>query len=307
MLFIIEKLLFKGVNEVNKGQIATVGKIVSHKLNPEIPIFGSSVAWNHFNPEIISSRTNKTCYNFGLYATSLIQYQGLLREFIDYSDSDILVIAGTYDEFSKRKAISQLYKYIAYIENNNLYHSLKDIDPSLLWKMKHIPFYSLTTLEHSFYEYSASGWLGISHPQDSKEIKGFVPEEKEWAPSGRDLMKVAPVDSDVVDVFRQMVIYANEKGKTVVIVIPPIYHEGANQIQGLDKVINLYKSIAGEKNYFFDYTESHICLDQSLFYDNTHMNIKGANAFSADFANKLDSLLNKKSIDRPIGLGLTKH
>lgn len=293
LLGTIKALLYTGITKVDRGQISTVGKIVNHQQNPSIAIFGSSVAWVHFNPEIVTNITGKSCYNFGLNGTPLTQYQGLLKEFIEYSDSEVIVIAGTFSEFSGREAIAEIYKFVPYLHNDNLYEGLERIDPDLLWKMRYIPFYTLTTLEYNFFQYAVMGYLGITHPDEKNEVNGFVPQRRIWRDSAREASAKTIINYKVVDQYKSLVSLANARNKKVVLVLPPIYYEGALKIENLQEIKEVFRNIAGTDNYFLDFTSSEICFNKSLFYNNTHLNSTGADIFSKDFSNKLATILKQ--------------
>ncbi|WP_139337824.1 hypothetical protein [Pontibacter indicus] len=289
----IKTSLYAGVTKVRKGQVATVGKIISHQQNPDVAIFGSSVAWVHFNPEIISNITGRSSYNFGLNGTPLTQYQGLLKEFIEYSDSEVIVIAGTFSEFSGREAVAEIYRFTPYLDNYYLYEGLEQIDPNLLWKMKYVPFYPLTTLDYNFFQYAVYGYLGRIHHDDETEVNGFVPQHKIWRDSPRETSLKATISNKVVQQYKALVSLANARNKKVVLVLPPIYYEGVMKIENLQEIKEVFQSIAGTDNYFLDYTSNEICLDKSLFYNNTHLNSTGADIFSEDFSNKLSIILKQ--------------
>ena len=73
-------VVLKGISLYNENSV--VDKIMLHTEDAEIAIFGSSVAWVHFDPKIIESETGLTVHNFGVTGATLPQYKGLLKEFL---------------------------------------------------------------------------------------------------------------------------------------------------------------------------------------------------------------------------------
>src|SRR5690349_2668634 len=69
------------------GSIAKVNAVMSHQINTEAVVWGSSTAVVHFNPEIIERQSNLSCINLGMDGVPFQQYAGLLQEFIEHAQS----------------------------------------------------------------------------------------------------------------------------------------------------------------------------------------------------------------------------
>ncbi|GAA4434237.1 hypothetical protein GCM10023188_24930 [Pontibacter saemangeumensis] len=296
LLIVILKLIGYGLDNLINAKYALRHKakidgVMDHTLDSDIAIFGSSVAYTHFNPSIISSKVNKTCYNFGLDGTPLNEYKGILNEFLSYSTAEVIVLAGTYSELAERTQIYEFKKYEPYLGNENLYNALSDIDSELAWKSRYVPFYNLIQYNKDFYDILVETKFDFKlldhNIADAKDYKGFHPVTIDWSNQKYDTIKVEISEKTIIN-YQEILRKANSKGIKVILVLSPIYIQGQRHIVNLNQIKDVYKNLAGEENIFMDFTQSDICNRKELFRNNTHLNAKGANIFSAEFSAKLN-------------------
>jgi hypothetical protein len=280
--------VIKGIQLYYSG--STPEKVLVQKADADIAVFGSSVAWVHFDPSIIESLTGRSCLNFGLDGAVLQQYNGLLKEFMQYSKGRIIILAGTSNEFTNRESIYEFEKFYSWLDNENIYESLSAIDFDLTWRSRYVPMYSITTFDGDIYEKSLDGFLGKTYTVKNEEHKGFSPKNRPWKSQVNKSDFVVEINRDVVQQYREVISTANKKNKKVILVLAPIYINGQRQIKNLDEVRKIYKKLAGEKNTFLDFTKSQICNDRSYFYNNLHLNAIGADLFTQEFSKKLVEL-----------------
>jgi len=261
-------------------------------INPEVAVFGSSVALVHFDPTIINSSTGLTCFNFGLDGTPLIQYKGLLEEFSSFSKSKFVVISIAFDEFANRQQIQEIYKFLPYMNSDRIYKSLYDIDPKTSWRAKYIPFYSFTLLDKYFYSYSTAGLKGTPSKLDPYEINGFVPVDRSWDAKKQNIAKPFQVEisSKVVAQFKEVIDFLNSKKIRVVLVLSPVYKTGQSMILNLSDVRLQCENLIRGDNTFYDFTKDSVCENQTYFYNYSHLNRTGAKVFSEKFAAMLKNL-----------------
>jgi hypothetical protein len=273
-------------------QDVKIASIIKRKVDPEIAIFGSSVAYLHYNPKVITDITQKTSYNFGLEGTALIQYKGLLNEYLEYSKSEVIILSGTYTEFSNREEIYEFDKYAPYLDRSNIYNALFDIDPALTWKMKYLPFYDFVYFNNEYRkiligQHYVSDF--VSNDYNGFESHNFGWMEKDWM-SADALPPVAQISEESLKSYNEVISEATKKGKKVVLVLAPIFIEGQAQIKNLDEVRFAYQSLTGENVHFLDFSRHSISKNKNYFYNYTHLNTKGANKFSEEFSKSLKRL-----------------
>ncbi len=75
-------------------------------------------------------------------------------------------------------------------------------------------------------------------------------------------------------------------------VIAPFYIEGQDRITNKDEHLKVISSISQEyKLPLLDYTKDSLSYTQDLFYNNMHLNKKGAELFSSKLALDLKSIV----------------
>lgn len=297
-LFLLGLFLFLSISGylISCGGKKSGGKvnwIMSHSIDAEIPIFGSSVAHVQFNPKIIGSLLGKSCYNLGMNGINFPQYNGSLQEFITYTQTKFIVIAGTFNEFESRGQLYEASSFINHLDNKHIYEGLKRIDTNQTIKAAYFPFYKFTLFDSKFYSSAFKGIISPSPSPFDDPALGFLPRNDPWTPlknSDINEAKDKKIDMGIVNNFRNTIFLANRKGIKVILVLPPIYKDGQKQISNLEEIKEVYRDLASKGNVFLDFTSSDICLNRNFFYNNTHLNSKGADVFSNDFAVKLKSI-----------------
>jgi hypothetical protein len=276
---VVRFIIFHNTEKIDFGTLGKINIVAKHKLNPNIAVFGSSVARKGISPVVIEENTGKSTYNIGIDGNSIIQYNGVLKEFISYTEADYIVIAGTFDEFSSRSAFYELSNYVPNLNNDNIANGLKHIDKVLIWKLKYIPFYDLIVLDYAFYNYFFAELLGKQHERHEDEIKGFLPVMRDFSGKTIEGTITAPIDRNVLAIYRDLISEANKKGIKVILVLAPIYSATQEKIINLSEVKQNYKALAKD-NIFIDLSSLPMCSDKSMFYDNLHVNVKGAKFIS---------------------------
>ncbi|QHT66860.1 hypothetical protein GXP67_09415 [Rhodocytophaga rosea] len=305
VLSIISFILNFGARYSNEGQSGKINQLMRHELDPAIMVFGSSVAYNHFNAELIEQQTGLSCLNMGLDGGPFTHTNGFMRDFISYSkDCQYIVITESYFSFANYQELYEPYKYYPHVSNEHVYNCLIKIEPDVIWKTRYIPFYNLIHFQSKGYLKEVTrGWMrAIGKPMSEKDIKGFHPKHLKWTDEQDNLNKAtAPfrvdniVNEEIFRDFLHMINEINQSGKKVIFVLPPIQKDGQEKLLGLDGLRKKYLSITSENVTFLDYTKHQICNNKSLFYNNTHLNATGADVFSTMFAKDIQELHTGKS------------
>lgn len=289
-----------GVKQGKKDQIGKVNQLMSHQINPQLICFGSSVGEVGFNSRIVSEKLKKSVYNCSIDGTSYIQYKGLIEEFVNYSNNnELIVFMESYFTFQNPKQVSSLERYIAHLNNVNLYKSLANQQPDLLWKCKYVPFYQFIPVTHVFYKNSVKGWLSfIKGSEEIDSLQGQTPVYRSWEADQDEFLEsgksfTIALDDEVISTYIKDLLSLKKQGKKVVIVFPPVY-------RGLEKsgltdfgpIRNKFKMISAQTGFpFIDFTESEMSNDKVYFYNSNHLNSVGADIFSASLSDSL--ILNR--------------
>jgi len=300
-LWCIDKFIAYGASRSPYSYYHKIALIGAHKTDPEVAVFGSSVGEVAVNASQLSAQTNRTAYNLCIDGTRFLQYNGLIREFNQYSTHcKLVVMAETFFSLSKIDQLTEPDRYLAFIDKPNIYQSLHDIQPDLTWKLKCVPFYRFVVAENQYYKAS---FLGLKHiltkALENDSLLGFTPRYKEWE-TGLDKFNSTSkrmditVDSATVSEYMQTLIALRKKGKKVLLIIPPIQEDGL-KLLGMNELRKTLSSMEGEGIYFRDYSSIDLSRNKKYFYNNSHLNAKGARAFTGRLALTIDSILINKT------------
>lgn len=298
LFWIILLVIISGINATIKYvaqqsvlfESAKINGIMQHQLDAEMMIFGSSVALVHFDDSTITKRSGIKTFNAGTDGANFQQNQGLINEFMQYTEQcKYLVLALTVHDFSKRRVIYDLYKYLPYATQQSIYNSLYEIDPKLMFKLRYIPGYAFTVYDQKFYELCKDGIKQLQRNETAKPKSGWFPfylsdfdstTLNDYADHTFQLPVNDTVFQDIVMLREQL----RAKGITLVVVLPPIEKGMYPKMVDLNVFRRKLLEMAGDSTCFLDYTETEMCNQRALFYNFTHLNKQGAQVFSKQFA-----------------------
>jgi len=145
-------------------------------IDPEIIIFGSSVAEGAINPQIISEATGKTAFNAALSGRRIIDWGPVAFSFLDYTKNSKVIILDIFpNTFNETENLYQPHEFYPYLSNKFVKESLAPIS-STYEKMANLPFYYLTQLNSKIILNSIVGNRDIILDVSSKissNYKGF--------------------------------------------------------------------------------------------------------------------------------------
>ena len=275
----------------------TIGKInsvMSHNLDVEFTIWGASTAYVNFNPQIIMDSLGYSTMNMGIDGTNIDQYYGLLKEYLSYTNnSKYLVIAvDIHGGISDRKSFYHLHNWLHHLGNDNIYNCLSDIDKTLIFKSRYIPFYSLTLYDkHSFPFFRKA----IFNNENEYKFNnyGFKQNGDNWIDTDNysldALLINVSIGEKTIKKIRLSCLEAIEKKITPIIVITPFYEKGLDKIENRFEVIDLLTSIKNKKIKLFDFSNNYISKNPKYFKDNTHLNKSGADELTRLLVKKIKS------------------
>jgi hypothetical protein len=264
-------------------------EILNHTLDKQIMIFGSSVAYHHFDPFIIGRKTNLSVYNMGWDGVFFVQYNGLIKEYLSYEkECKYIVIACDFDNLDKNDLITRPDLMYAYINNPNIYASLHDIEPKKIALAKYVPGYRLTLFNKSFYKD-----IFFTGSDNDNNTLGYDPVNTDSFQVRTDKTYYARYNKKIYQEFKDCIDAITAKGIKVILVMTPVYENGYGLIQNADEIKNRYKALVNQNVFFFDYTTVPMCRSKNCFYNYSHLNAKGASIFSDVFSNDLLSLIEK--------------
>ncbi|MFT2007195.1 hypothetical protein ACMA1I_00845 [Pontibacter sp. 13R65] len=294
LLTTIDYTLKWGVKHSTDAQTGKINQIMLHKVDPDLMVFGSSVAEVGFNSPLLSQELGLYSFNGAVDGTRFQQYKGLVKEVNAFSENAKYIVFGiTYFDFIKTNQLTEPSRFYAFINNDNIYQSLYEIDNENVHKVKSIPFYAFTQYTHTYYKNALLGLrshLTSRTPVDS--LFGFVPHKAAWnadtaKPAHVQKIKLSP---ELLNDFKILKEQLNSRERKVIVVFMPMHVSGQRHFSNLKEVVQQISTLA-DPGLFFDYTDSSICESTEYFYNQNHLNTRGANTFSAHFAKELEKRL----------------
>lgn len=293
--------LLQQKEKVFAGELEVWKDIYNSNINCDIAIVGSSRAWVQINPEILKDSLKLSTYNFGIDGHNFwLQY---LRhsEYLKYNKKPKLIIVSV-DLFTLEKRID-LYKHSQFL-------------PYMLWNKEIYKFtisykgfnkidYYIPLVryfgERTSLNYSLSKLFSKNNNEKLRN-NGFAGKNKQW---NSDLEKakkekgqlIIDIDKETIRLFKSFVKECKRNGTELILVYTPEYIEGQCFVSNRKDIINIYKDISYKENVaFYDYSNDSICFNKTLFYNASHLNMKGANIFTQKLAHDVKKYKNTNNI-----------
>ncbi len=258
----------------------------------DIAIYGSSRAWVHIDPEIISETLGGNVYNFGIDGHNFwLQYLRHL-EFCRYNKKPSTIILSV-DIFTlqKRRGLYELNQFLPYmLWNTNIrrftasYDGFNKIDYYIpliryMGKSKCLELIKDDIINtESSYRYRRKGFLGLNKTWNN-DLHHAVKEMKSYE---------AKLDKESIRLFEDFILDCKSKGIELIFVYTPEYIEGQKFIVNRKEIIKLYKFYSQKYSIdFYDYSNDSLCFEKKYFYNANHLNKKGAEIFSRRLASKI--------------------
>lgn len=285
ILFSIQWLADDKMQSIKTSEVGKINRILYTDETFDITFWGSSTTQNHFNDSLIGAMLNLKAYNFGINGTSFNQYQGLLNNYIDRAKPNEKIVLGLdIHGLVKRKALYQPYYYVHTFTNDYMYEALSGIDKHYVWKGKFVPFYKLT-------QYGKHNFSLIKNEPIKNEFPkyGFKGQNRKWNVSEMNEESTFSLDSAytnemVLENLKATITRALSKDCIVIIVLTPLFYDKYKAVKGINKFVEQVNTFEEIENVdVISFLDDEICLNQSYFFNNTHLNEKGANQFSMKF------------------------
>lgn len=269
-----------------KGEFGVWNDIYSGNVNADIFIYGSSRAWVHIDPRILSAGTGRSCYNFGMDGHHFLA-QSLRHKILSTHDKAPSTIIQSLDIGTLTKTKNELYNYEQFLPFMLFNAKMKSgLDPYGIFNVFDyaLPLFRYsgkkTVLADVFYNYKAK--------KDSGKVRtrGFASNSFGW---NNDLESAkiklglhnVSIDSSVLQGFVNYLTDCQKKNIQLIFVYSPEYVEGQRLIGNRQQIINTYKSLSAKyKIPFYDYSEDSISFQKKYFYNSQHLNKEGSVLFT---------------------------
>lgn len=264
---------------------------------PDILIFGSSRAYNHYRPDIFEERMKQSCYNSGSPGQFILYDYATLKAVLKRYSPKLIILELMPGSLAVERNSVNTYDRLSFLYPYYKQHA--EMRPVLDLKGKFEKFKLLSSIYpfNSAIIYTAAGYL---NPESFRELnktdRGYQASFEVWnKPSTLITADPNPPSIDTVklEVYKQFIDECRKAGSELLIVCSPrlnTYEE--------EPSLTVAKNVAKElKVKFIDFTnDTFFTKHPELFaYDPTHLNHQGAGIFS----NRVIDSINKNIIVKP--------
>lgn len=257
----------------NEGERITKSEYVIHKVDADIIVVGSSRALCHYDSrEMVDSFPNYSIYNCGIDGQPFYYTLISLNCMMDRYTPKVVIFDIVLGHFTKEEADDVSLLYPDYPTNKTVKMALDELDPTLKF-----------TLWCNSYRYNATGGriLRALSMKDENTL-GFSAHD---APDSTRIIKTHEMHLDNEQLveertrdFEETIQRAKNKGIKVILCVSPMHQKLVGNSMSkayLKKISNKYHIP------YYDMSQiEKVSSDNSLWYDEGHLNSKGARCFT---------------------------
>ena len=281
----------RGLRMSEFGNLKEWNDIFDKRIKPDIIIQGSSRAWVQFNTYLIDSAFHANSYNMGMDGTPFdVQYVKYKLCVENKMIPTVILQNVDWDTMDKNTPVFQKYQFLPYLSNPFFAKQLlkNNIIPC---SDVYLPFLKYAG-EPQAIKVGVSEFFGIHHFISPKH-HGFLSVKGNWdGVNFEKRQKNGKIhwhrNKEVEKMFIDFLVDCHKKKINVVLVFAPLYFELADLIEDFKGLKTYYSTIA-EKNsaVFLDFSLDSLSYHKDNFYNASHLNKKGADAFTRKLVNKL--------------------
>jgi hypothetical protein len=283
---------------IGAGGLGSMNKIAQGGVNAELLVSGSSRAYYHYRPSVLSGALSLTTYNIGTTGGNLTLQLPKLKFYLEHNATPLVLVQdlSVHDLAEIEETIFEPFRYLPFLRNRQLYDGLRDIDPGL-WVHRYLPATNLIYLGPDFQTAVLRDLLACRNGRQdyledgfSNEYKDRQPEADAWLRSGASI-ELAVFDENI-EHLEELIELCKANGIDLVLVTSPVYSEALAKMDNYDMVTSQIRQTAEANGvYYVDYSEDSVSGNKNLFYDNNHLNVRGATLFSDLLARDLSRYL----------------
>ncbi|MDR0811338.1 MAG: hypothetical protein LBN23_03555 [Paludibacter sp.] len=269
--------------------------IFESKVNADVVAVGNSRTWVNINPYILDSILGVNSYNLGLNAQPFPMQYVRFELLKQYNTKPKLVIQNVdCFTFNRNKLSVPDNTFLPFTHIKPIRNELRQ---SGVFAALYIPAFKyrgkIQFIKQGV-QYFCKKELG--NTDEAGIYKGFFNKNTAWDDSElNNQLKSGKMNSaknpEVLTMFDNYLNECKADNIFVVLVRVPMYYKAYEMFSDNEEMTELYCSFAAKYGFtFLDYSEHFLCSDTAYFYNASHLNLAGANIFTAQLANDIDEL-----------------
>ncbi|WP_298780270.1 hypothetical protein [uncultured Polaribacter sp.] len=292
MISFIEFGIAELVSQSNNSQTGKINLMFSHQLDPNIMVFGSSVAEVAINTNLLEEVTENSVYNSAIDGTNIIRSEFLIDEFLSYSKKCKKIVIGlSYFSMNESIEMTSSERFLAHASNNNVKNNIKKIAPKLYKKLYYMPFYSFIVANHIYYKNAVLGFKNLINNNEIKidSLKGFRPYDAVYSDTRKSVnLNRIEISQSSITSYRNIINKITKKGIEPILIIMPMHINGRSSFSNYNEFIDSIKELGTTLNVkVIDYTDNEIIYSEENFYNNGHLNSLGAERITKIIGNNI--------------------
>jgi hypothetical protein len=291
--YMLDGLVSKGLRMVRTDEIGAWNQQMQGRVNADIIVSGSSRATYHFDPRIISQASGLRVFNIGKVGAQTDVELGVLRAYLEHNQKPKLVVQ-SLDAFTfvTTREVYQPAMYVPYLDDPVVLRMMKKADPSLV-KGRFIPLYDYTVEDMNF-----TWWVGVRglagiNPRQTY-YGGFMPRDRSWTNDFAQFRAANPhgvsfaIEPKGIQVLEDLIQLCKQNRIQLVFVYSPEYAPMQNMTNDRSQIFAEFRKLSEQYEVpFWDYSNWEYTNDTDMFYNSQHLNARGAEIFSSQFAQQL--------------------
>lgn len=291
-IFISKSLLKTSLFE---GELEVMNDIYNDNISEDLLIYGSSRSCVHINPKILDKKLNIDSYNLGFNGQKvrLVKFRNdiLLENNIIPKNVIINLDINFFGNYGMRNPAQflpiLLYDYNKYnFFKNDIKLYLLDIYMPLI-RYRKLKEYNISLLKELNKIYFGSDY------RKKIRYKGFEGKNYKWSESSKKNLnfKINPLrKKELIDMIEGLI----QLDVNVILINSPEYIERIAAQENRGEIISLYKQLAFKYDIpFIDYTNDTINHNKEYFYNEEHLNAKGADIFTKKLAEDIKPYIKR--------------
>ncbi len=281
----------------------TWSTIFSGNLDTDIAILGNSRAEVHYNPNIITKITDLKSYNLGLSGTPLNILNIRWTSYINRNKKPkVLILDVDYNVLGTADGVYEKFQYLPYIKETEYSSVAKNIDESLTLDC-YVPLYKYRGFGMEIYRQIKSMYLNNCNAiENGFKVNNNLWNNNEWnnfkanrVNEIEDTKTFIPLYENGITELKEILDYCSKNNILVFMIWSPQYYEVHNFKKNQRKYVDsLLMRVA--KQYKIDYlnfSNDSLVYDKSNFYNHSHLNAKGSEAFSKKVGKLISEIIKK--------------
>ena len=263
-------ITFGTYGKVNKSLVA----------GEEVLIFGSSRAEHHYDPEIITRETGKSCYNTGLGGFGLFYNYALFKELVNDHHPDIVILDLSPNVVVDPNTYMKLNIFMPYYFDYPAFREIIRLDPDFSRFKTWFRTYVYNSTLYDLFRGKLRG------DRQGNGYKGLTEEMNTAAYRRKTLSAEESMDDIKKKYLEEFIDIAREHKIRLICIVSPTYEK----FDVNDRIIGELKDMITEKGVeFYDFSAFDSIYQKPLYFkDQLHLNTKGVEIFDTALANILD-------------------